>query len=87
MARLAASTSQQIADGAGLNERYVREGLGTMVNRPYRKLFRSLQNGCLDTALPERSLQGLYRSQRGIFDFYLCFGVSLERCGYATISY
>jgi 2-polyprenyl-3-methyl-5-hydroxy-6-metoxy-1,4-benzoquinol methylase len=31
MANLPASTSQQIADAAGLNERYVREWLGTMV--------------------------------------------------------
>jgi 2-polyprenyl-3-methyl-5-hydroxy-6-metoxy-1,4-benzoquinol methylase len=31
MAGLPASTSQQIADAAGLNERYVREWLGTMV--------------------------------------------------------
>lgn len=31
MATLPASTSQQIADAAGLNERYVREWLGTMV--------------------------------------------------------
>lgn len=31
MADLPASTSQQIADAAGLNERYVREWLGTMV--------------------------------------------------------
>jgi Cyclopropane fatty acid synthase and related methyltransferases len=31
MAKLAASTSHQIADAAGLNERYVREWLGTMV--------------------------------------------------------
>jgi ubiquinone/menaquinone biosynthesis C-methylase UbiE len=31
MAKLPASTSQQIADAAGLNERYVREWLGTMV--------------------------------------------------------
>jgi ubiquinone/menaquinone biosynthesis C-methylase UbiE len=31
MARLAPSTSQQIADAAGLNERYVREWLGCMV--------------------------------------------------------
>ena len=31
MAELAPSTSQQIADAAGLNERYVREWLGAMV--------------------------------------------------------
>lgn len=31
LAKLPASTSQQIADEAGLNERYVREWLGTMV--------------------------------------------------------
>jgi len=31
MAELPASTSQQIADASGLNERYVREWLGTMV--------------------------------------------------------
>lgn len=31
MAKLPASTSDQIADAAGLNERYVREWLGTMV--------------------------------------------------------
>ena len=31
LAKLPASTSQQIADAAGLNERYVREWLGTMV--------------------------------------------------------
>jgi hypothetical protein len=31
MAELAPSTSQEIADAAGLNERYVREWLGAMV--------------------------------------------------------
>ncbi len=44
LATLPASTSQQIADAANLNERYVREWLGAMVtNVGRRKSFRNVR--------------------------------------------
>ena len=41
MAELPPSTSQQIADAAGLNERYVREWLGAMVTGRLVDIIRS----------------------------------------------
>ncbi len=63
MAGLPASTSQQIADAAGLNERYVREWLGTMVTGRVVNYFPET----LTYQLPEE--HAAYLTDEGEYNF------------------